>query len=92
MVTAALSSTHLMLRFPVPPTHNARQFVKSVVSDGVTATNLRAENNALGLLGVKSGMVTYSFPKIADGSTSNSLADIPKRFSTSEIVKDCFDL
>jgi hypothetical protein len=56
IVTAAVSSTHLMLKVPLPPIHKALQPVKSVVSDGVTATSFLALNNALGLEGVKSGI------------------------------------
>jgi len=91
-VTDDESSTPFSTRFPVPPTHKALTPVRSVESDGVTAASLRAEKRAVGLEGVKSGMVTYSFPKTADVSTSISLGFIPNRFNTSEIVNDCFDL
>lgn len=56
IVTAELSSTHLRLKLPVPPIHNARHPVRSVESDGVTAATLRAEKSAVGLEGVKSGI------------------------------------
>jgi len=55
-VTAEESSTPFNTRLPVPPTHNARTPVRSVESEGVTAASLRAENNAVGLEGVKSGI------------------------------------
>lgn len=56
IVTAELSSTHFKLKLPAPPIQRARQPVRSVLSDGVTAATRLAENNAEGLEGVKSGI------------------------------------